>query len=43
MNRVPNKTMDIFCYAVFLLILTTRLCNADEGNRKGCNDYSFSQ
>lgn len=37
MHREPHRTMDIFCYAVFLLILTAR-CNADEGNRKGGND-----
>ena len=37
MHRESHKTMDI-CYAVFLLILTARLCNADEGNRKGGND-----
>lgn len=38
MHRQTQKTMDIFCYAVFLIILTARLSNADEGNRKGGND-----
>jgi hypothetical protein len=36
MHREQHKTMDIFCYTVFLLILTARICSADEGNRKGC-------
>lgn len=36
MHREQHKTMDIFCYTVLLLILTTRICSADEGNRKGC-------
>lgn len=38
MHREAHKTMDIFCYAVFVLIFTASLCNADEGNRKGGND-----
>lgn len=41
MHREQHKTMDIFCYTVFLLILTTRICSADEGNRKGCEKKGF--
>lgn len=43
MHREQHKTMDIFCYTIFLLILTARICSADEGNRKGCAKKVFNE
>lgn len=31
------KTMELFSYAVLLLILTAKLCSADEGKDKALN------
>ena len=33
MNR-EIKFLDIFCYSLFFLLITTKLCRADEGNEK---------
>ena len=36
MNR-EVKTMELFSYAVLLLVLTAKLCSADEGKDKELN------